>query len=151
MMRVQPVFLASMLKPYHGDLSDSADAGSSRPPMTETSSLEREIIEILDHRTVHRPRAKPYYEFLDGQAEHSRRQPGSASKTWPDIRTLSRSISSRGDEGVAELGGGGYHTLPHFCRIVPHLYSVHSILWLGVEPCMVDPQAMSMIDCISLY
>lgn len=93
-MRVHPVFHASMHKPYHDDSSDSADAGSSCPLMTETPSLKREIIEILDHRTVHRPRAKAYTEFLvrlSGQAQQA--QLGSSTKTWPDIRTLSRSIS----------------------------------------------------------
>lgn len=81
-MRVHLVLHASMLKPYHGNSTDSARAGSFRPSVTDTPSIEREIVEILDHRTIYWPKAKPYYEYLvrwSGQIGTS--PPGSVSKT----------------------------------------------------------------------
>lgn len=119
-MIVHPVFHASMLKPYYGDLSDSTEAGSPRPQVTETPSLEPEIVEILDHRAIHRPRPKPYYQFLvrwSGRAQHT--------PTWECEQDLARYTDAIQEYFQAAVGGGGCHAPPHFCRIFPHLYSVY--------------------------
>lgn len=52
-MRVHSVFHASMLKPYQGDLGGAASNNTSRSLVVDTPSLGREIIEILNHRTIY--------------------------------------------------------------------------------------------------
>lgn len=106
----------------HEDSGGVATISSSRPPMVDTHSIGREIIEILDDQTVCRPKTKPYYEYLVWwSARHGTSPPGSMTRTWEDSKTLSSCIVKPRCRGRSRNKRGECHILPSCCCILPHL------------------------------
>lgn len=63
-LRIHPVFHASMLKPYHEDLTDSSRGKTSRAPPAVITSFDKDVEAILDDREMRRSSRKPWREYL---------------------------------------------------------------------------------------
>lgn len=63
-LKMNPVFHASCLKPYHADMEDPSRNVSKRAPMTMTTSFELEVDYIVADRRISRRGVQPYTEYL---------------------------------------------------------------------------------------
>ncbi|KAH7663384.1 Ribonuclease H protein [Dioscorea alata] len=61
-LEMHPVFHVSLLKPYHADKVEPSRGESRRAPTAITTFEERDVEEILSHRTIRRRGAHPSYK-----------------------------------------------------------------------------------------
>ncbi|XP_043692842.1 uncharacterized protein LOC122643267 [Telopea speciosissima] len=71
-LKIHPVFHASMLKPYHGDMEDPSRGTSMRAPMSVTTSYDKEAEYMIADRVVRKRGLRLSITVLQKQRQQRR-------------------------------------------------------------------------------